>query len=95
MPTGLPLDFDVLLAPIPGDDPAGSSSTYLEMRSRLDDLRQQVDPDDFDADDPARPDTPRFADWRKVEEITARCTRQGCQRPSSRGLSRRGSCPRI
>ncbi len=67
MPTGLPLDLDELMAPIAGDDPAGSSSTYLELRSQLDDLRKEVSLDDFDADDPRRPDKPHYADWRKVE----------------------------
>jgi type VI secretion system protein ImpA len=70
MSTGLPLDFDALLAPISGGDKAGSASTYLELRSQLDDLRKQVDPDDFDKNDPTRPDQPKFADWRKIEELT-------------------------
>jgi type VI secretion system protein ImpA len=70
MPMGLPLDFDALLAPIGGTEPAGSSSTYLELRSQLDDLRKEVNPDDFDADDPMRPDQPKFADWSKIEELT-------------------------
>jgi type VI secretion system protein ImpA len=70
MPTGLPLEVDDLLAPIAGDRPAGSSSTYLELRSQLDDLRREVNPDDFDKDDPARPDKPQYADWRKIEELT-------------------------
>jgi type VI secretion system protein ImpA len=70
MPTGLPLDFDNLLAPIAGSEQAGSSSTFAEMRSQLDDLRKEVNPDDFDADDPLRPDQPKFADWPKVEELT-------------------------
>src|SRR5258707_6156647 len=70
MPTGLPLDFDALLAPIGGAEQAGSSSTYLELRSQLDDLRKEVNPDDFDADDLTRPDQPKYADWSKVEELT-------------------------
>jgi type VI secretion system protein ImpA len=70
MPTGLPLDFDALLAPIAGTEQAGSSSTFAEMRSQLDDLRKEVNPDDFDADDPMRPDQPKYADWPKVEELT-------------------------
>ncbi len=69
MPLGLPLDFDALLAPIAGAEPAGSSSTYLELRSQLDDLRKELNPDDFDKDDPQRPDQPQYADWHKIEEL--------------------------
>ncbi len=70
MPIGLPLDLDTLLAPIAGDGQAGSSSTYLELRATLDDLRKEVNPEDFDADDPTRPDKPKPADWRRIEELT-------------------------
>ena len=69
IPTGLPLDFDTLLAPIAGSEPAGSSSVYLELRSQLDDLRKELNPDDFDKDDPQRPERPQYADWLKVEEL--------------------------
>jgi type VI secretion system protein ImpA len=70
MPTGLPLDLDSLLDPVAGADQAGSSATYLELRSQLDDLRREVKPEDFEADDPRRPDKPQYADWVKIEDVT-------------------------
>src|SRR5205823_6459800 len=69
MPTGLPLDLDNLLDPVAGADQAGSSATFLELRSQLDDLRREVRPEDFEADDPRRPDKPQYADWVKVEDV--------------------------
>src|SRR5580704_6546680 len=70
MPTGLPLDFDVLLAPLGDSEPAGSSSVYFEMRSQLEDLRREVNPEDFDANDPTRPTESKRADWSRIEELT-------------------------
>ncbi len=70
MPTGLPLDFDVLLAPLGDSEPAGASGTYFELRAQLEDLRKEVNPDDFDANDPTRPTQAKHADWMRVEELT-------------------------
>jgi type VI secretion system protein ImpA len=70
MPTGLPLDLDALLAPLGDGEPAGSSGAYFQMRTELEDLRREVNPDDFDADDPTRPAAPKRADWPRIEELT-------------------------
>jgi type VI secretion system protein ImpA len=70
MPTGLPLDFDALLAPLGDGEPAGSSGTYFAMRAQLEDLRREVSPDDYDADDPTRPTETKRADWTRIEELT-------------------------
>ncbi|MBL8792494.1 MAG: type VI secretion system protein TssA [Planctomycetia bacterium] len=55
------LDFDALLAPIPGDNPAGDSLPFA-VREKLDEARKEIDPSQFDKDDPLRPDAPKRAD---------------------------------
>lgn len=70
MPTGLPLDFDALLAPLGNAEPAGSSSTYFELRAQLDDMGKEILPEDFDANDPTRPTEPKRANWPGIEELT-------------------------
>jgi type VI secretion system protein ImpA len=70
MPLGLPLDFDALLAPVPGEEPAGSPSTFMELKSQIDDLRKEVTPDEVDPDDPTKPDKPQAADWAGIEKLT-------------------------
>jgi type VI secretion system protein ImpA len=69
MSTGLPLDLDALLTPLADGDPAGAPA-YFEMRTQLEDLRREVNPEDFDADDPMRPSEPKRADWGRIEELT-------------------------
>jgi type VI secretion system protein ImpA len=66
MPIGLPLDLDVLLAPLPGDAPSGSSSVFFEIRPRLEELRREVTPDtrQFEEQDLKAPD------WAGVEKLT-------------------------
>lgn len=56
------LDFDALLKPIPGDDPAGVKMPFT-LRQELDDARKDINPDEFDADDPRRPEQAQKADW--------------------------------
>src|SRR6516164_567180 len=56
------IDFPVLLAPIEGDNPAGSSVPY-EIKERLEEMRKEIDPESFAPDDPMRPDHPTWADW--------------------------------
>src|SRR5262249_26532046 len=70
MPTGLPLDFDALLAPLANAEPAGTSSAYFELRAQLEDLRREENPDDFSAEDPMRPEEVKRADWSRIEELT-------------------------
>jgi type VI secretion system protein ImpA len=45
MPREPLLNYDELLAPIPGDQPAGAASTYKEIRPQLDELRREVGPE--------------------------------------------------
>src|SRR5262245_50601602 len=56
------LEFEELLAPIPGDEPAGTSLPF-EVRQKLDEARKEDNPEDYDADDPRRPEQPKKADW--------------------------------
>ncbi|WP_435017845.1 type VI secretion system protein TssA [Tundrisphaera sp. TA3] len=62
------LDLDALLAPIPGDDPSGSSVPYA-TREQLEEGRKEVNPDDYSADDPRRPDQPKRADWPGIARL--------------------------
>ncbi len=56
------LDFDSLVAPIPGDNPAGGAIPF-EIREKLEEGRKEINLEDFDADDPARPTEAKKADW--------------------------------
>ena len=69
MPSPPLLDFDSLLAPIAGDEPAGESLPFA-VRMKLDDARKEVNPELFDPDDPLRPDEPRPADWKAIIRLT-------------------------
>jgi type VI secretion system protein ImpA len=63
------LDIESLVAPIPGDDPAGGP-VPLPLRETLDLARKEIDPADFDAADPARPTEMKRADWPGIIERT-------------------------
>src|SRR5271163_4121968 len=56
------LDLDALLAPIAADKPAGDPLPF-SVRAKLDELRKEIDPNQFDPDDPLRPEAPKKADW--------------------------------
>jgi type VI secretion system protein ImpA len=62
------LDIDALLAPIPGDQPAGSGIPF-EVRHQLEEARKEDDPDSFAPDDPMRPKEFRQADWRGIVRL--------------------------
>jgi type VI secretion system protein ImpA len=62
------LDFDALVAPIPGESPAGAPLPY-DVRLKLEDLRKEINPDDYDADDPRRPQAYRAPDWAGIIEV--------------------------
>ncbi len=59
------LEVERLLAPIPGEDPAGVSVSFV-VRQQLDEARKSIDPANFAPDDPLRPDTFQPADWRGI-----------------------------
>ncbi len=65
MSTPAILAFDTLLAPIPGDSPAGAPLPFA-IKEKLEEARKEINPDDFAPDDPMRPDNPKFADWNKI-----------------------------
>ena len=68
MPSPPVIDFAALLAPIPGDEPAGGG-VPLPVREELDQARKEVDPNDFDPQDPMRPAEAKRADWPRIIDI--------------------------
>jgi type VI secretion system protein ImpA len=69
------LDIDSLLAPIPGDDPAGSRLPY-EVAHELDEARKEENPDDFAPDDPMRPAEFKKADWPGLVRLAEKTLRE-------------------
>src|SRR4051812_5667447 len=68
MPSPSIVNVEELLAPIPGDNPAGQSLPFA-VRQQLEEARKEVNPDDFDASDPTRPTEARYADWKSIERL--------------------------
>jgi type VI secretion system protein ImpA len=68
MPSPPLLDFAALLAPIAGDNPAGSSVPFA-VREKLEELRKEVDPESFAKNDPTRPEAPVKADWAGIATL--------------------------
>ncbi|QGJ71950.1 Hypothetical protein PBC10988_36630 [Planctomycetales bacterium 10988] len=62
------LDFNTLLKPIPGEDPSGDMIPF-DVRENLDEMRKEVNPELYDADDPRRPKEPKKADWEGIETL--------------------------
>lgn len=62
------LDFEMLLEPIPGDSPAGSSLGY-DVREKLDEYRKEINPEDYADDDPTRPPDFVPANWTGIVEL--------------------------
>src|SRR5207248_7918756 len=62
------LDFEPLLAPIPGADPIGEPLPF-PVRKKLDDARKEIDPNQFAPNDPRRPEGPQPADWPAIEQL--------------------------
>jgi len=63
------LNVEPLLAPIPGDNPAGGAIPF-EIREKLEEGRKEINPDDFDKDDPARPTVAKKADWAGIIRLS-------------------------
>jgi type VI secretion system protein ImpA len=61
------LEIEALLAPIPGDNPAGEPLPF-EVRKDLDESRKEVKPESYPEDDPRRPELKR-ADWPRILRI--------------------------
>jgi hypothetical protein len=68
MPSPDLVDIAALLAPIPGDQPAGSVIPF-EIRQQLEEGRKEEDPDSFAPDDPMRPQKFKKADWRHIVQL--------------------------
>ncbi|HEY1066756.1 MAG TPA: type VI secretion system protein TssA, partial [Pirellulales bacterium] len=60
-PTLLP--FRDLVQPISEDEPAGDSRALFSLKEKFDDNRKEINPDNWDADDPMRPTDAKAADW--------------------------------
>lgn len=65
------LAFDELLAPIPGDDPAGEAVGFA-VRAEMEEARKEIDLADFDADDPLRPTEAKKADWKGIARLATK-----------------------
>src|SRR5687767_15149925 len=62
------LDIDALLAPMAGDNPAGSPQAYaFAVREQIEKLRAEERPEDFD--DATRPEQLKRADWPGVVKL--------------------------
>jgi type VI secretion system protein ImpA len=59
------IDFDTLVQPIPGDDPAGEPVPFA-VRAEMEEARKEIHPEDFSPDDPLRPAEAKWADWAAV-----------------------------
>lgn len=70
MPAEPVIDIPAFLAPIPGDNPAGSSTPFA-VRQKLDEARKEIDPATYSADDPMRPTEFQRADWPTVVKVAS------------------------
>jgi type VI secretion system protein ImpA len=68
MPSAPVIDVDALLAPIPGDQPAGTSVPF-DVREQLEKARKEEDPADYAPDDPRRPEKLVRADWPAIVRL--------------------------
>src|SRR5438874_12926225 len=63
------LDFETLLAPIAGANPAGEPVPF-PVRKKLDEARKEINPNAFAPNDPRRPEMLQPADWPGIEQLT-------------------------
>ena len=71
MPVTNQLELDRLLAPIAGANPAGVSLPF-GVKDQLDQMRKEIDPASFDANDPLRPTEFRKADWAGIVKLASK-----------------------
>jgi type VI secretion system protein ImpA len=70
MPSPSVIDIVALSAPVPGDSPAGGPLPY-DVRLKLEELRKEINPADYDADDPRRPTEHRKPDWPGIVKLAS------------------------
>ena len=75
MPISNQLDLTVLLAPIPGNNPAGTNIPF-GVKDQLEQMRKEVDPSSYDANDPLRPTEFRKADWNGIVSLATKTLTQ-------------------
>ena len=62
------LNFETLLAPVGGANPAGEPLPF-DVRKKLDDGRKEINLNQFAPNDPRRPEQPQQADWPGVTQV--------------------------
>jgi type VI secretion system protein ImpA len=62
------LNLDQLTAPVAGANPAGSPLPF-GVKDQLDQMRKEIDPASYDANDPLRPTEFRKADWSGISKL--------------------------
>ncbi len=75
MPISNQLDLALLLAPIPGNNPAGTNIPF-GVKDQLEQMRKEVDPSSYDANDPLRPTEFRKADWSGIVSLATKTLTQ-------------------
>jgi type VI secretion system protein ImpA len=75
MPSAALLEFEVLLAPIAGEQAAGSPVPY-DVKEKLEELRKEVDPESYAKNDPRRPEAPQKADWPAIVSLAQQTLRE-------------------
>lgn len=78
MPSPDLLDFAALIAPIPGDDPAGSDTGFYATRDTLNECRTSHDPSQYQPGSPERQQEKRDPNWSKIiqetkSQLTGKC----------------------
>ena len=69
MPSPPLLNFEELVAPIPGESPAGSSVPFA-VREKLEDWRKEIDPASWAPNDPSRPAEFKRAEWAPIIQLS-------------------------
>ncbi len=69
------LDLAALTAPIAGEYPGGVPIPY-EVKDQLDQMRKELDPESFSADDPLRPTEFKKADWTGIIKLGSKTLSQ-------------------
>ena len=69
------LAIDEFLTEIPGENPAGESLPY-HVKAELEEARKEINPDDYDANDPTRPAEPKHADWPRIVALASQTLKE-------------------